>query len=245
MGALSHNHQSGNFRHSLDMWFNRRMLWLSKHWLAVANTFFFAYVGLPLLAPILLAAGFTRGANSIYFAYNMVCHQFPTRAYFFRGEQVAMCQRCVAMYITFVIGGIVFNFVRMKPLAPQWLLLFALPMALDGGTAFISELSHVIPMVVFWVFALVVMGIASIVLFTQKAMRWQVYVAFLCGLLALFYLQIYGPRISNFYLRTITGTIFIVGVVWFAYPTLEEGFVDTQRQLQAKLNRGNKEQQYR
>ena len=226
------------------MWFNRRMLWLSKHWLAVANTFFFTYVGLPLLAPILLAAGFTGAANSIYFAYNMVCHQFPTRAYFFFGEQVAMCQRCVAMYITFVIGGIVFNFVRMKQLKPQWLLLFALPMALDGGTAFISELSYVIPMFIFWIVALVVMGIMWGVLYSQRALCWQVYVAFAAGLLALLYLQIYGPRLSNFYLRTITGTLFIVGVVWFAYPTLEEGFVDTQRQLQAKLNRGNREEHY-
>ena len=116
----------------LTLWLNRRTLWLSKHWLAVANGFFLIYVGLPLLAPILLATGLNGAANGIYQLYNLLCHQIPTRTYFVFGEQVAMCHRCLAIYATLFAGGVVFGLARFRQLPLRWYVLFALPMALDG-----------------------------------------------------------------------------------------------------------------
>lgn len=58
------------FSRTLVLWANRRILWLSKHWLAVINTFFLLYVGLPFLAPILLVNGYTAAANTIYVTYS-------------------------------------------------------------------------------------------------------------------------------------------------------------------------------
>jgi uncharacterized membrane protein len=228
---------SNNFSGTLSNWLNRRLMWLAKHWLAVANAFFFTYVGLPILAPMLLAAGFTGAANAIYQVYNMLCHQLPTRTYFVFGEQVAMCQRCISIYVALFAGGVVFNFARYRQLPIQWYILFALPMAIDGGTAFVSEVSQVLPLWPFWLIAGSVMAILWFWLRRQGLMFWQMYVVFAGILLGLAYVQIFGPRISNVYLRNLTGLIFGVGTVWFAYPSLDEGFKDTWREASAYLNR--------
>jgi uncharacterized membrane protein len=234
--SVSSNVKQGDAATKLGIWFNRRIAWLAKHWLWVANAFFFTYVGLPILAPILLAAGFTGAANTIYQTYNMVCHQLPTRAFFLFGEQVAMCQRCTSIYITLFIGGVVFNFARYKALSFQWYVLFALPMALDGGSAFVSELAQVLPLWIFWLLWSLIVGVAWFILARQKAMFWQLYLVFIGGFVALAWLQFVGLRVSDVYLRSLTGAIFGLGTVWFAYPTLEEGFQDTWRETTAYLN---------
>jgi len=216
---------------------NRLARWLAAHWLAVVNTFFFTYAGLPILAPVLLAAGFTGTANAIYQTYNMVCHQLPTRTYFIFGEQVAMCERCLAIYGTLFVGGLAFNFARYKALPLRWYILFALPMALDGGSAFVSELAQVIPLWLFWLLWTVIVAVATVILHKQHGYVWQMGVVFLGGYLALAYLQFAGPRISNWTLRTLTGTIFGVGTVLFAYPILQESFRETWRDASAYLSR--------
>lgn len=226
-----------NFTASLSGWLNRRMMSLARHWLAVANIFFFTYVGLPILAPILLAVGFTGAANTIYQVYNMLCHQLPTRTYFIFGEQVAMCERCISIYVTMFAGGLVFNFARYRQLPIQWYVLFALPMALDGGTAFVSEITAVLPLWPFWLIAIAAMGFFWFVLHKQGLMFWQMVVVFAGILLGLAYLQFFGPRISNVFLRNLTGIIFGIGTVWFAYPSLEEGFRDTWRETSAYMSR--------
>jgi uncharacterized membrane protein len=221
----------------VGLWFNRRIAWLAKHWLWVANAFFFTYVGLPFLAPVLLAAGFTGAANTIYQMYNMVCHQLPTRTYFIFGQQVSMCERCISIYVTLFIGGVAFNFAHFKALSFQWYVLFALPMALDGGSAFVSELAQVLPLWIFWLMWSVIAVAGWSVLTWQKAMFWQMYLVFIGGFLALAYLQFVGLRLSDVYLRTLTGALFGLGTVWFAYPTLEEGFKDTWQETTAYLAR--------
>jgi hypothetical protein len=42
-------------------------------------------------------------------------------------------------------------------------------------------------------------------------------------------------------MRTLTGFIFGFGTVWFAYPTLEEGFADTAREISAAFARRDRE----
>jgi len=228
---------SVSFSQKLSIWVNRRLMWLSKHWLAVANLFFFTYVGLPFLAPVLLALGFTGPANTIYQVYNLLCHQLPTRTYFILGEQVSMCERCIAIYVAMFTGGVAYNFARYRQLPVQWYLLFVLPMALDGGTAFVSEITAVLPLWPFWLIAVAAMGFLWLVLYKQKLLFWQLYVVFIAGLLGLAYIQFFGPRISNLYLRNITGLIFGFGTVWFAYPSLEEGFKDSWREASDYFNR--------
>jgi uncharacterized membrane protein len=216
---------------------NRFSLWLSRHWLALVNLFFLTYVGLPFLAPLLLANGYTRAANVIYQLYNFACHQFPSRTFFVGGEQVCMCHRCVAMYGTIFLGGLVFGLVRhcLKPLPLQWYLLFLIPIGLDGGLAMAGELSQVIPTFILSGLGLVVLAAIGVVVFKQRERSWPSYLILVIGLLAVLYLQFFGPHYSNYYLRTITGFIFGFGTVWFVYPLMEESFLDIWRDTKLKL----------
>jgi uncharacterized membrane protein len=63
--------------------------WLSRHYLAVFNLFVLIYVGLPFLAPALMAAGAQAPARLIYRSYGLVCHQLAYRSFFLFGEQAA------------------------------------------------------------------------------------------------------------------------------------------------------------
>ena len=53
----------------------------------LANLFWGLYVGLPLLAPVLMDAGWTTPAKIIYIVYRPLCHQLPERSYFLGGPE--------------------------------------------------------------------------------------------------------------------------------------------------------------
>ncbi|MEJ2750267.1 MAG: DUF2085 domain-containing protein, partial [Anaerolineae bacterium] len=61
----------------------------SKHWLAAFNILVGIYIGLPILAPILMNAGATLPARAIYTVYSPMCHQMASRSFFLFGEQPA------------------------------------------------------------------------------------------------------------------------------------------------------------
>jgi len=109
---------------------------LARHWVPVIGGFLGLYVLLPLLAPILMAAGVTGPANLIYSAYRFACHQLPSRSFFIFGQQMAFCHRDTAIYASLFLAVILFGFVRqrVKPLPWPAYLAFIAPMALDGLT---------------------------------------------------------------------------------------------------------------
>jgi uncharacterized membrane protein len=189
---------------------------LAKHWLALATLFWGLYVGLPLLAPVFMNAGWTLPGKVIYAIYRPACHQMPTRSYFFGGPQlvytpeqlaaagvdinplaraigneqvgwkVAFCERDVAIYASIFLAGLVFGLVRRK--LGKWQMPFR-----------------------YYLIFLVPMGIDGV-------------------------LQLIGLYESTWVLRTITGTIFGVGSVIFAYPYLEQGFADVRQTVNNKLH---------
>jgi uncharacterized membrane protein len=61
----------------------------SRHWLATFTLILALYVGLPILAPVLMAAGVEGPAHTIYRVYRPMCHQMASRSFFLFGEQVA------------------------------------------------------------------------------------------------------------------------------------------------------------
>ena len=67
-------------------WINALANSLGRHWAAVINVVLLIYVGLPLLAPVLMHVGATAPARVIYFTYTPFCHQLPERSYFLFGE---------------------------------------------------------------------------------------------------------------------------------------------------------------
>ncbi|RLC64468.1 MAG: hypothetical protein DRI48_07615 [Chloroflexi bacterium] len=68
---------------------DRFVFWFSKHWLAVFNALAGLYVGLPVLAPVLLYLGAERPAMVIHAVYGPLCHQLPHRSWFLFGPQFA------------------------------------------------------------------------------------------------------------------------------------------------------------
>jgi uncharacterized membrane protein len=185
----------------------------AKHWLFLANLAWGLYVGLPILAPILMLAGHTWLGYVIHNAYKVACHQIPWRSFFIGGPQmvytydelrtlvgpaltlryignatigykVAICQRDVATYGTMLLAGLVFGLVR-----------------------------HQLKPLPIWTFilSLAPMGIDGIT-------------------------QLFGLRESNWQLRVITGALFGLASVWLAYPYLEEGMRDIRNEVNRKLH---------
>jgi uncharacterized membrane protein len=188
---------------------------LAKHWLALANLFWGLYVLLPVLAPIMLDAGWTVPARVVYTIYRPACHQRPERSYFIGGEQfvytpeelaardvdldpfardignetvgwkMAFCQRDVAIYGSMFLAGLAYGLVRRR--LKGWKMPFR-----------------------YFLLFLVPMGIDGV-------------------------LQLFGFYESTWVMRTLTGVIFGVGAVIFAYPYLQEGFGDVRRTVSEKL----------
>ena len=189
---------------------------LAKHWLALTNLATGLYVGLPLLAPILMLAGWTVPAKAIYFMYRPACHQRPERSYFLGGPQfyytpeqlgaagvnldplardignplvgwkVAFCERDVAIYGTVFLVGLLYAAWRRR--RGHWL------------------------------------------------MRFRYYILFLVPIGIDGTLQLLGVYESNWFWRSVTGAIFGFGSVLFAYPYVEEAFADVRRTINSKLH---------
>ncbi len=200
----------------LVIFLDKAIFRLAKHWLAVANLFWGLYVGLPLLAPVLMDAGWTLPAKVIYTIYRPACHQRPERSYFIGGPEiaytpeelqaagvdidpfardignekvgwkVAFCERDVAIYGAIFFTGLVYDLVRRR---------------LKG-----------------W------------------RMPFRYFVLFLIPMALDGLIQLFGLYESTWLRRTITGVIFGVGAVFFAYPYVEEAFADIRRTLGGKLD---------
>ncbi len=115
---------------------NRLILGIANHWLLLLNSAVGLCVGLPVLAPLLMARGQTRLSNAIYLFYRIVirCHQMPSRSFFIAGHQMALCQRDMAIYGSIFLAGVAYSLVRgrVRPL-PIWaFVLLITPMAVDG-----------------------------------------------------------------------------------------------------------------
>lgn len=115
---------------------DRVILTIARRWLLFVNVLSGLVAGLPLLAPWLLSQGATVPANAIYLLYSVICHQKASRSFFVFGQQMAYCQRNMAIYTGVFVLGLGFALVKghLRPLRWRWMVLFWAPMALDGFT---------------------------------------------------------------------------------------------------------------
>jgi uncharacterized membrane protein len=126
----------------------------AKHWLFATNAVIAVSVALPVLAPALMAAGYSSVGRAIYTLFAPFCHQLPERSFFLFGPQLtyslreleqwigpqvplryigdpalgykmALCQRDMALYAAMLIFGLAFSFLRGR-LRPLPLKLFVL-----------------------------------------------------------------------------------------------------------------------
>ncbi len=110
--------------------------WLLLHWLGVLNWTLGLVLLVALLTPVLAYLGVEPLAGQIFRAYHAICEQIPSHSFYILGHQVALCARNFSLYFAIWAGTMLFRFARrhIHPLKWYWLVLFLLPMALDGGT---------------------------------------------------------------------------------------------------------------
>ncbi len=145
-------------------WATTIMAWAGRHWLWVANLAVATILAGALLAPALMHWGHPGAGRALYAFYHLGCHQLPERSYFIfsqrplydyatllklaggqdlprrfygnvqLGYKVAVCQRDVAIYAAWLLGGLAFGLVRRRVRPPGWRQFVwpMLPMAVDG-----------------------------------------------------------------------------------------------------------------
>lgn len=98
-----------------------------------------------VLAPLMLSMGgvFENISDFIYWFYTPVCHQDDVRSLYFFGEKLAVCTRCSMLYFGFLIGTIIYPFVKKISdvnLPKVWFLLGASALMLADALSDITGL---------------------------------------------------------------------------------------------------------
>ena len=221
---------------------DRFSYWLSSHYMALFNIFVFIYLGLPFLAPTLMAAGVTPPARLIYRLYGGVCHQFAFRSWFLFGDQAAYPRTSAGVEGLIPYGPATGldesdllgarNFVGNPQLGYKialcerdvaiygGILLFGLVFSLTGNRL------RSLP----W-YAWILLGIVPIGLDGFSQILSQPPLNEIPPLDLLTY------RESTPLLRTLTGGLFGLTTAWFGYPMVEAAMRDTRQYMATKFAR--------
>jgi uncharacterized membrane protein len=250
-------------RRTVVIGIDRAVYWLSKHWLAVFNTIALIYVGLPVLAPVLMNAGLQSPARVIYTMYSPLCHQMSQRSFFLFGDQYAY-PREIADSDLVPIEAYVGNIDEFQGVSPDnWPAFFTAArrylgdeqlgykmalcqrdisiyfFVLVGGLLYAMLRTRVnirpLPLVLFIIFGLGPIGLDG---FSQLFSYWSSPAdgSAASGIAATIQ-NIFPLRESTPFLRAFTGAWFGLALVWLAYPHVNESMRGTERQLGAKLEK--------
>ncbi len=211
------------------------MAFLLRRWFVSFSVLLGIFALTPFLAPVLMELTLERTANAIYFIYSFFCHQLPQRSYFFFGQaatyslaeiqdswqlttnpmvlrqfignpemgwKVAWSDRMVSMFMSVWLISVIWYPLRLRirALSGWGLALLLFPMALDGTSHFISDLAgneQGFRSVNSWLAAITAHTLPS---------------SFYAG-------DAWGS--FNSLMRLLTGVLFGLGFVWFAFPRLE------------------------
>ena len=229
---------------------------LARRWLLFFNLALAIYVGLPMLAPVLMNAGLTGPANILYRAYSPMCHQLASRSFFLFGEQPAYPRAIAGSDLTPIeayMPGIP-EFESASPDPAQWST-FLVParafrgneqmgykmalcqrdisiylFMLIGGLIYgvLRRRGPVRPMP-FWLF--VIIGLGPIALDGFSQLFSQMFVGL--GIDSL--VRLVPLRESSPLLRSLTGAIMGLSVVWLIFPRLDEQFTATANDIGRRL----------
>lgn len=253
------------FQRSFVIAVDRAVYWFSRHWLAFFNVLIMIYVGLPILAPVLMNAGAEGPARVIYTVYKPMCHQMAQRSFFLFGDQYAY-PRAVAgtdlRPIESYVDGI--DAFRDIPL-DDWPAFFAAARSFVGneqlgykmalcerdigiyGFILIGGLLfgllryrikiRPLPLILF-----LIIGMGPIALdgFSQLFSYWVLPADGTepSGLMATI-ASLLPLRESTPLLRTATGALFGFMLAWLAFPQVEKGMAETRKDMQVKLSKIN------
>lgn len=210
--------------------------WISTHWLGIFLFLYGLWIWIPFLAPVFMKIGWDSAGKAIYFIYSFFCHQLPERSFFLFGEKtmyslseikavwqdtsnpmilrqfignadmgwkIAWSDRMISFYTSIWIFAVAWSPFRKKIKPLSWLAfaLLLLPIAIDGSTHMLSD------------FAGIGQGF-------RDTNQW---LAVLTNHLlpATFYA---GDALGSFnsWMRFITGILAGLGIIWLAFPNLED-----------------------
>jgi uncharacterized membrane protein len=218
---------------------DRILYTFARRWLLFANLFFAFYVGLPILAPVFMQVGLTGPARTIYTLYSPFCHQMASRSFFLFGEQIAYPREVAGSRLTpieeFMPSLPEFQDASADPNEWETFMLparqfvgnatmgyklalcqrdISLYLAILGGGLLFGLLRRrlTIKPMPFWLFVLV--GLLPIALDGFSQLFSQFFIGFGLDIMAI--------RESTPLLRTVTGTLFGLSLVWLIYPRLDE-----------------------
>jgi len=219
---------------------DRFSYWFSRHYVGVLNFFVIIYLGLPVVAPFLMAAGIEAPARLIYRGYSFVCHQLAFRSFFVLGEQPVYPRAAAGlaglMSYNQATGlgeaSTVADLTEARqfvgdPVVGYKIALCERDVAIYGG--------------------ILIFGILySLTNRRMPALPWYLWLLFgvlpvaLDGLSQMFSQPPLGfmPfRESTPYLRSLTGFLFGFTTAWFGYPLVEETMKETRSIMTRKLDR--------
>lgn len=211
---------------------------INKSWFSLFNIGCLLFIGLPFLAPVFMQLEFAKAGGVIYSIYQFLCHQLPQRSFFLFGDKtmyslqeiqnawqptsnpmilrqfignpqmgwkVAWSDRMVSMYTSIPLAAWIWYPFRkkIKDLPFLGFVLFLLPMAIDGTTHMISDFSGI------------GQGFRDSNLWLAQLTNFKFSSAFYAG-----------DAIGSFnsWMRLISGVLFGLGVVLYAFPYLAEIF---------------------
>jgi uncharacterized membrane protein len=201
----------------LTVFLDKLVFWLAKHWLLLVNLVLAVYGGLPLLAPILMGLGYTWPAGIIYAFYKPQCHQLPQRSFFLLGPQLAYSLETLQAL-----------------LGPEMLADDSLARAFIGNAALGYKVAYCQRDTATYGSMLLAGMVFSLVRHRLKPLPFAFYLILLAPWAVDGLAQFLGFYESTWQLRTITGSLFGMATVWFAYPYLEAGTSDLLRTISQK-----------
>jgi uncharacterized membrane protein len=223
---------------------DRFSYWISRHYMLLLNGLVLIYIGLPILAPLLMSAGYTRPATTIYRFYGLVCHQLAFRSWFILGDQPAYPREAAGVG-NLIPFGLATGLSEEDELAARQFVgnpdvgykvaLCERDVAIYGGILLFGL-----------IFSLTGRKI--------KPLPW--YLWLLVGILPIAIdgfsqllsqppLNMFPYRESTPLLRTITGFLFGFSTAWFGYPIVEESMTDVRRYYGQKMARARSQEEAR
>jgi uncharacterized membrane protein len=204
----------------ITYWAHKLVLGMARHWLAIFNLAWGAYVLLPFCAPILLDWGLTTPARIIYAVYSVMCHQLPDHSYFLFGASATpnLSQLEAGGMAAGLNPFAQRQFVGNQPLGYK-VAICQRDVAIYGSVLLAGLL-----------FAL---GRQR---WPNLTLRW--YLLFLIPMAIDGGTQLFGLRESNWWLRTLTGMLFGMGSVWLAYPFVNDAMQDVMVSEERVMQKG-------
>lgn len=207
------------------------IVFITRHWLALAIITLVIFAGLPFLAPVLMHFGITAPADLIYKSYSVTCHQLAFRSYFFFGEKTAytISELQTALGVNNPAGDAFFwrEFIGNPQLG------YKMAWCERDASIYVAMIG-----------ALILFGLFRA---RVKPLDWRVYLLFVLpmaidGTWQLFtsplYLLPFLPlHESTPELRLITGALFGFGSIWLVFPYIEQAMRDALRDAQKQYAR--------